>query len=614
MCGIAGIIQTNKHYTTDHLKKMTAAIAHRGPDGEQYWQNTSGSVLFGHRHLSIIDLSPSAMQPMHHRERYTIIHNGEVYNYIEIREELKQKGYNFISNSDTEVIVAAYDEWKDECVDRFDGMFAFAIWDELEKKLFAARDRFGEKPLFFHQHEGVLLFASEMKALWAAGIPRTPNRRMLFNYITIGYTDNPEQPGETFFETIFKLPPATTLTYTACDNNLILEKYWDIDTEYQQKISDHDALDKFGSLLDLSVKRRLRSEVPIGALMSGGLDSSSIMASVKEAEILSYPPEALTAIFPGFAKDESEYSKQVSDHFNLRQTVIPVSHEDLINGWDTFCFHQEEPVGSASAFAQFKVYERAKQKNIKVLLDGQGADESLAGYSKYYKWYWQELFRKRKLYRSGELSAAKELGVNEKFGLTNMVAAYFPDVATVMLERQYLLRALKQEDLQHDFVRLQSREAYYTTPEYFTLNGALHFNTCVHGLEELLRYADRNSMAHGTEVRLPFLSHELVEFIFSLPGNFKIRQGWTKWILRETMKDKLPADITWRKNKVGFEPPQKVWMQTKEMGEMIRESRQTLIEEGILKPGVIDKPILALDSHAADNFDWRYLSAARLFL
>ncbi len=626
MCGIAGIIQsTTSGSNKEQLKKMTDALAHRGPDGEGLWQNISGNVLMGHRRLAIIDLSGAGHQPMHftpdptiNREgiatRYTIVHNGEVYNYIELKEELKKKGYSFRSQTDTEVIVAAYDCWQDECVDHFDGMFSFAIWDEKEKELFAARDRFGEKPFFFYFDGQQLLFASEMKALWAAGIKRIPNQKMLFNFITIGYTDNPTQPGETFFENISKLPPASTLKFTTATNQLDLEKYWDIDpAKKYKKVSEEEAIEQFTFLLNMSVKRRLRSDVAIGTSLSGGLDSSSIAALSHELMSSSNSHKAFTAVFPGFEKNEAAFSKQVVDQFNLQQFTIPVSADELLDDWKKLCYHQEEPFGSASTYAQYKVYELAKQHQVKVLLDGQGADETLAGYHKYYKWYWQELFRNRKLFRSKELAGAKAMGVGDRFGFKNMIAAYFPGFATVVLENQYLLKAIRHEDFTKDFVMRQSKEAYYTTPDHFTLNGVLHFNTCVHGLEELLRYADRNSMAHGREVRLPFLSHELVEFIFSLPANFKIRTGWTKWLLRKTMEHKLPAEITWRRDKVGFEPPQKKWMDNPRVVDAILEARKILIDEKVLKAGVVHKAIQPLASTDADNYDWRYWSAAALF-
>ena len=626
MCGIAGIIQTNPSaYNKEDLKKMTNALAHRGPDGEGLWQNDPGNVLLGHRRLSIIDLSDAGYQPMHFSPtlpvnekggaaRYTIIHNGEIYNYIELREELKKKGYFFRSQTDTEVIVAAYDCWQDECVDYFDSMFSFAIWDEKEKELFAARDRFGEKPFFYYYDEEKLLFASEMKALWAVGIEKIPNQKMLFNFITIGYTDNPAQPGETFYENISKLPAGSTLKYYFRTNKLEIEKYWNLEPEKQnKKITDSEALEQFNHLFTTSVKRRLRSDVAIGTSLSGGLDSSSIAATTAPFIIDQSPFTAFTAIFPGFEKDESVFASQIVNKFNLQQFTVTISANEVINDWENLCYYQEEPFGSASIYAQYKVYQLARQNNIKVLLDGQGSDEILAGYHKYYKWYWQELFRKRKLLRSKELKAAREIGVNEKFGFKNMIAAYFPDFATIAMENQYLLKAIQHEDLSKDFVKLQSKEAYYAMPAYFTLNSALYFNTCTHGLEELLRYADRNAMAHGREVRLPFLSHELVEFIFSLPSKFKIRNGRTKWLLRETMANILPAEIVWRREKVGFEPPQKQWMESKQVQDAIQDAKKQLVAEKVLKPEVLNKKINPLSAHEANSYDWRYFSAAGLF-
>jgi asparagine synthase (glutamine-hydrolysing) len=618
MCGIAGILSPNPQLVSvERLKPMTDILTHRGPDGEGFWTNSSNTISLGHRRLSIIDLSNNGIQPMPYMDRYTIVHNGEIYNYVELKEELQKEGYSFRSQTDTEVIAAAYDYWKDECVDYFDGMFAFAIWDEKENELFAARDRFGEKPFFYYLDSGQFIFASEMKALWAAGIERKANQKMIFNFITIGYVDNPNQPYETFFENINKLPAATCVKYYITTGELVFEKYWDIDPEKQlEKITDAEALEQFNYLFTTSVKRRLRSDVAVGTSLSGGLDSSSIIATIMNAQ-KTFPDRkgleaAFTAIFPGYEKDEFIFSKQVADQFNLQQFTVDVSGDELLNDWEKLLQYQEEPFGSASVYAQYKVFELAKQHNVKVLLDGQGADETLAGYHKYYKWYWQELFQKRKLLHSKELKAAKEMGMEEKFGFKNIIASLFPDLASVILERQYLLKAIRQKDLNKEFVRLQSKNAYYTTPSWFTLNGALYFNTCMHGLEELLRYADRNSMAHGREVRLPFLSHELVEFIFSLPSNLKIRAARTKWLLRQSMEKKLPGEITWRPDKVGFEPPQKTWMQNHRVQDAIQEAKKKLVNEKILNPQALDKPVEALSSYATNNFDWRYLTVANV--
>ena len=591
---------------------MTDALAHRGPDAEGHWINSTTAL--GNRRLAIIDLSNNGNQPMHYLQRYTIIHNGEIYNYIELKEELQKKGYAFISKTDTEVIAAAYDHWKDECVEHFDGMFAFAIWDEKEKELFAARDRFGEKPFFYFIDNEQFIFASEMKALWVAGIERKVNLKLLFNYLTIGYVDNPNIPEETFFENISKLPAASFLKYSIVNNQCSINNYWDIDVENEnKKITDKEAIEQFSFLFQRSVKRRLRSDVAVGTSLSGGLDSSSIIAILYSITAQGSQLTAFSSVFPGYEKDESLFAKLVADKFHLHHFTTTPTADTLQNDLEKLSYYQEEPFSSSSIYAQYKVYESAKQQGIKVLLDGQGADETLAGYHKYYKWYWQELFKKRKLTSSHELNAAKELGITENFGWKNRIAALFPEFATIFLERQYLLNALRHEDLTKDFTQLQSKEAYYITPEIFSLNGVLYFNTCMHGLEELLRYADRNSMAHGREVRLPFLDHELVEFIFSLPANFKIRNGWTKWLLRKNMEKSLPAEITWRRDKTGFEPPQEQWIKNEKIQGLITDAKQILVDEKILKPEVINKKIEAKPAHEAANYDWRYLTSSWLF-
>jgi len=349
--------------------------------------------------------------------------------------------------------------------------------------------------------------------------------------------------------------------------------------------------------------------VEIGTSLSGGLDSSSIIAFSHDLNEANNSHKCFTAIFPGFEKDEEAYARQVAEHFNMQHYTVSMSADAMALDFEKLIQHQEEPFGSASIYAQYKVYELAAKNNIKAMLDGQGADEILAGYHKYFKWYWQELFRKRKLLKSKELNYAKENGVKERFRLNNIIASLFPEMASVFLERQYLLNALQHEDLTKEFIRSQSKEAYYVAPTVSGLNDALHFNTCNNGLEELLRYADRNSMAHGCEVRLPFLDHNLVEFIFSLPADFKINKGWTKWILRKSVNDKLAAEITWRKNKIGFEPPQQQWMQNNTIQEMVRESRKKLVAEKIIKPNIVEKQVNATSSYSAENYDWRYLVA-----
>lgn len=614
MCGIAGILQPARgNFPEPFARRTLELLSHRGPDESASWQNAAGEILLLHRRLSIIDLSPQGAQPMECLGRYRIIHNGEIYNYIELRKELEVLGFRFRSQSDTEVIALAYHHWRENCLDRFDGMFAFVIWDEQEKTMFAARDRFGEKPFFYCQDGERFFFASEMKALWEAGVPRRPNLRMLFNFLSIGYTANPEDPFETFFEGISKLPPASCLT-CGPGRTPKIEKYWEIENPPETvPFSFPDALEQFREIFHRSVSRRLRSDVSLGCSLSGGIDSSSILREIRSIQDGKTPLHAFTAVFSGFEKNEYEYARGAAAHVGALLHPIEVETADFEMNWEQLMYYQEEPVGSASVLPQFLVFRAAKEAGIKVLLDGQGADEILAGYHKYYKWYWQELFRRARLRRSGELQKARSLGVKEPFGWRNVVAALWPELASVVLEKQYLLRSLRHRDFHRDFVKHQSGEAYYASPACFSLNGALHFNTFTYGLEELLRYADRNAMAHGREVRLPFLSHELVEFVFRLPPEFKIREGRTKWLLRKAMEERLPDTITWRVDKTGFEPPQEKWMKQSRVEEMIRESRKKLVSHQILDKEVLNRPVVAAGAHARDNFDWRYLSAAVLF-
>jgi asparagine synthase (glutamine-hydrolysing) len=610
MCGIAGILSADtRQITTERLISMTSAIAHRGPDGERTWLSGTGLAGLGHRRLSIIDPSPAGDQPMHYLDRYTIVHNGELYNYLEIRNILQSKGYFFSSRTDTEVIVAAYACFGTECLQHFDGMFAFAIWDEVEKKLFLARDRFGEKPLFFYHAGEQLLFASELKALWAAGIKKESNQKMLFNFLTIGYTQNPADGFETFFQNIFKLPARSYLLYSPQTDRLEASVYWDIQATQTTNLNEETAVDSFCALLSTSVNRRLRSDVRIGTSLSGGLDSSSIVATILRQPDAPHNMPTFSALFPGFEKDESSFVQLLTKHFSLENYSTTPTSADLVRDFERLIYHQEEPFLSSSIYAQFRVFGLAADHSVKVMLDGQGADELLAGYHKYYSWYWQELYRSDKKAFALELEAARESGISDRWTWKNRLAAHLPVYAGLFLKKKRTAEQRRSRDLSRDFVR-QSGVSYYDIPHIDRLSGILYYNTFMNGMEELLRYADRNSMAHGVETRLPFLNHELVEFVFSLPSHFKIREGWTKWLLRRSMEDMLPAEITWRRDKTGFEPPQRLWMQDPVLQEYMHEAKRSLVQSGILDRRVLQKKIQPQDVHAAENHDWRYLVTA----
>ncbi|MCY7360470.1 MAG: asparagine synthase (glutamine-hydrolyzing), partial [Ignavibacteria bacterium] len=280
MCGISGIFSFSKSIEENRVHRMNESVAHRGPDGEGMWKNEEGNLLLGHRRLSIIDLLPEGAQPMHYIDRYVIVYNGEIYNYIELKATLEKKGYIFKTVSDTEVLLAAYAAYGENMFEHLDGMFAFAIWDKKEKNLFCARDRFGEKPFYYHHDKNAFIFCSEIKGLFAAGIEINFDSEMIFNFLAYDIQENPLNKEQTFYTAIKKIEAAHYLIIKA-DGSIIHKKYWSLNKPYGElKISHTDAFEKFRELFLTSVKRRLRSDVPVGISLSGGLDSSTITTCI----------------------------------------------------------------------------------------------------------------------------------------------------------------------------------------------------------------------------------------------------------------------------------------------------------------------------------------------
>jgi len=621
MCGIAGIISSiSNRFNSSAIQKMTAALAHRGPDGEAVWINSSNNALFGHRRLSIIDLREIAAQPMNYENRYTIVHNGEIYNYIELKASLQQKGYSFKTLSDTEVILAAYNQYKAGCLQYMDGMFAFAIWDDQEKKLFIARDRFGEKPVyyFYNSVDRVLHFASELKALWAAGLSGNTDESMLLNYLALGITNHPSDNEKTFYKNLKRLPAGHYLEFNPHEENKAptITRYWQLDKETISTINEHDAIERFNELFQRSVANRLRADVTIGTSLSGGLDSSSVVASIHG--LLSrnshYQHQCFTASFPGFEKDETKYASEVVQQFSLQQFISYPNAAAFSDELGKLILHHEEPISSASVYAQYKIFELARQQNVKVLLDGQGADEILAGYTKYIHWYLQELFAARKFGQfQTEKRKLQQHAIPFEWGARNYPAALFPAWTAAQLEKRAHEKVFNNKFINREYLQSYFDKSSLYKPTVHKLNDLLYYNTQQSGLEELLRYADKNSMAHGCEVRLPFLQHELVQFIFSLPSSFKIKNGYTKWILRKAMQNNLPEKIVWRTDKTGFEPPQQEWMKDPGVLEQIRFAKEKLVQQKILVPAVLDQKIQPHSAYAADCNDWRYLVSGILY-
>jgi asparagine synthase (glutamine-hydrolysing) len=602
MCGIAGIYSLEKNVEYSTIKRMTDAIAHRGPDGEGQWVNPNNSVGLGHRRLSIIDLSESAGQPMHFSDgRYSITFNGEIYNYIELREQLTQKGVKFKSQSDTEVLLALYELKKELCLDELDGMFAFAIWDEKEGKLFCARDRFGEKPFHYHYLTGrKFVFGSEMKALWAYGIPKRKNERMLMNFLVNKYClDNPNNPSETFFDGIQKLEAGHYLILDR-ECQLTKKQYWDIDTTKQnENISFKDASEKFQELMLKSVSLRLRSDVPVGSSLSGGLDSSTIVCLINQLNAdKKITQKTFSARFKNFEKDEGYFMEKVIQATHADSHFTWPDEESFIKNFKRLCYHQEEPFGGGSIFAQWKVMELAKDNKVTVLLDGQGADEIMAGYHYYFPTYLNTLFKTGSPLYEKELASYRAMHNPEfkGFGKAGVPAAE-QKISRIKKAAKNIIRPLYRKIIPVEDGRLVLKESDFLSKDFVSqfknsdfissrfggnLKEQLYLNTRVHGLHDLLRFADRNSMAHSREVRLPFLSHHLVEFLFTLPDRYKIHEGWTKYILRKSFEPILPTEIAWRVDKIGYEPPQKKWMENPKIKEIVKDSLTLLEKEGIV--------------------------------
>lgn len=590
MCGIAGIVYfTENRVRQAEILSMTNTLEHRGPDGEGTWISETATVGFGHRRLSIIDLSDAGRQPMQYAQnRFTITYNGEIYNYLELRDFLISKNYRFISQSDTEVILAAFHYWGKDCLQQFDGMFAFAIWDEFEQKLFCARDRFGEKPLYFYKDNDRFFFASEMKAIFSLGVKKEINRKSVFEYLLFLTTENPFVPSQTFYTTISQLPASSYLV-VSIDGQMKFQKYWDIDTTTRFKGTDKQAYETFGSLFNHSIQTRMRSDVPIGSSLSGGLDSSAIVCIVNKILKKDTEQHVFSARFPGFVKDEGVYISEVHKqctHAGIVQHEAFPSDESMLNNLDRIMYYQEQPFGSASIAAQYEVMKLAAENNIRVLLDGQGADELLSGYSLFFESYLKQLLVRNPMRYTTEKNKLTEINGHQPnlFNFTDLFSAFFPksykkigNQRRKMLTNNHALFHGIHAELVEEFKSVSN--PVFSSPD---LKAHLKFMMLSRGLNELLRYADRNAMAHSVEVRLPFLNHRLVEFVFSLPESYFIRDGWTKFILRKSMENILPTAIQWRKDKIGYEPPQAEWMKNRRLIEMTKSAQEKLMKDKIL--------------------------------
>lgn len=590
MCGIAGVYyfgeQVDRVCESD-VKIMTDVISHRGPDGEGVWIHDNGFLGFGHRRLSIIDLSDAASQPFQ-AFGYTITYNGEIYNYLELKKDLISQGYQFYTDSDTEVILACYNKWGKECLQFFDGMWSFAIWDENKQELFCARDRFGEKPFHYYFDKEKFIFGSEMKSLFNAGVPRNVNSHMMYLFINMDLHENPNDTTETFFNGVYRLDPASYIVIRKGEYSPEPKqvKYWDLNIEEKETISFDKASETFRHLFFESVSRRLRSDVPVGTSLSGGLDSSAVVAVIHHLTGGKVQQKCFSARFNDTRLDEGAFMKMMVDKTGFEHKVTFPNADNIINDMHKVLFHQEEPFGSASVNAQWEVFKLAKQNDVTVLLDGQGADETLAGYTHFFtpflkgvylKRGYDEMMREYSLYKDNNI-VNKLLKISLMF---RMEARYPLAFEEIRKAKRSFYGAAKNIEIHDDlFCSFKKGPSVFT--QYNELKPSLKHYTTVSGLSKLLRFADRNSMAHSREVRLPFLSTKIVEFVFGLPDHCFIRNGWTKPLIRYGLQDLLPEEITWRKNKLGFQPPQDAWFSDEKLKNAFMDYHTKAIAEKMI--------------------------------
>jgi asparagine synthase (glutamine-hydrolysing) len=569
MCGIAGIVSRDG-FDPQTLIAMTQMISYRGPSGfgfaysvhvpesqseihydERLPALNRPVIGLGNRRLAILDLSPSGNQPMQTEDgRYCLTYNGEIYNYREIRDELRRLGHRFNSATDTEVLLRSYAQWGEECLHRFNGMWSFALFDRAEQTLFCARDRFGVKPFYYIAKDRQFFFASEIKQVLAASrIERRANPRVIADFLEWGLQDHLE---ETSFEGVSQLLGGHSLTlHLSGQLRPRITKYWELRVDPELHISREDAVDEFRSRFADAVSLRLRSDVPVGVSLSGGLDSSAILCEAKRLSPQS-TFQAFSACFDEPRLDERSYISTILSATKSEKHWTFPNSQSFWNSLDTIVYHQDEPVGGPSVFAQWRVMQEARANNVPVLLGGQGGDESLCGYRKYYFFHLWHLLR-----------TANPAFLPESLALARSGTTSHWSAGTIS---RYLPATLRKNNSALDRLAAPALQTASTNARQYigaarTIAERQKIDLQTTSLPKLLRHEDRNSMAHSIESRLPFLDYRLVELAVRCPVSFKLRDGWSKWLLRESLAGTLPDQVRLRKSKLGFNTPENDWMQ-----------------------------------------------------
>lgn len=579
MCGIAGILHFDRSRKANEevLQRMTRTLIHRGPDGEGYYCHEN--LGLGHRRLSIIDLS-TGDQPMFNEDRsVAIVFNGEIYNYLELKDELGKGGCTFKTNSDTEVIIRAYEKWGTECQNKLNGMWAFALWDEKKKILLLSRDRIGEKPLIYAQYDNSFVFGSEIKSVLAYGVPASPNLELTELYLTLGYIPAPY----TFYKNIHKLQAGHYLIVSG--NSVKEHQYWDLpEIDEENMITNKKKVnEEFESLLRDSVRIRMRSDVPYGAFLSGGLDSASVVALM--SEISKEPVKTFTIGFKEKAFDERKLAALVAKKFKTDHHEYKIEHGSFEEGIQNVITHFDEPFGDSSALPTGEVSKIAVKK-VKMVLTGDGGDEVLSGYNsnrveKFAQQYQNIPSRLRKPI-PGIASAAGYFlrgGIRHKANQVSKALAF----SNMTFKERLMSKSWCKPELTGQLIGFSDKQIglsdflddfllrYKTKSSFYQL---MYFQFKALLPDDFLTKVDRMSMASSLETRVPFLDYRLVEYMMHVDMNVKMEGMKRKSILINTIGKRLPSELL-RAPKKGFSLPLREWFKDKSLEAEVRSLYST---------------------------------------
>ena len=580
MCGI--LFYTGSHSL--HLNHPALQnIKHRGPDNVEikHFNFNNKFITLGHRRLSIIELSKSGNQPMNYLDYDSwITFNGEIYNYIEIRDKLLQNGYIFKTNSDTEVLLASYFHWGIDCVNHFNGMFSFVIWDNLNKKLFAARDRYGIKPMYYWNNTNGFAISSEIKQFTdLKEFKKELNQDVAYQFLQYGdFSYN----NETLWKHVFEIEPGCFLDINfniwKPGDKFKIKKWYKLKfSSRKTELTEKEVYNKFIEYFKESINKRLNADVKVGALVSGGLDSSSIISLISKLKNTSSDIQTFSMIYNEIEFSEKKYIDDVVNELNLKSKIITFEHSNYFKDLDKIIWHNDLPTVGRSIVPHFNIYKNIDSNLHKVILEGQGADEYMAGYGNFHIAYMCELINKFNL-----IQLIKEY---PEFRKTRK-GSFLSD-AKAILQYNYpkLYNLIKKTNQSPELFNFKGVDkVQYIKREQNNVNDV--FKTRFIILRSILHSVDRISMSKSVETRVPFLDHNLIEFVMSLPFTFLIKDGVRKSILRESMKDYLPDNIYNRKEKVGFSSPENFWFSNQLKQIFIKE-----IESAILLPFVNKKNV-----------------------